>query len=328
MGLLIGVVVLLVVVMIILAKSICIVPQSQVYIIERLGQFAGELHSGMHFLVPFLNRIRSKMSLAELAYDVPPMDVITKDTVSIRADSFVFYTIFDAKLATYGCRNLREGLSTLAISTLRSVIGKLDLEQCLQSRAEISTQMTRELDEATDKWGIKVTRVEIKTFQPPRNIQDAMERQMKAERERREQLTMAQAAKEAAILDAQKNKEVQILNAEAARSAAELNAEANRIAIVQKAEAEKEAMLLRAEAEKQVALRKAEAQAEAIRLTEIAKAEGIKAINAATPTDATLRVKAYDAFRDASHGEATKIIIPSDLQGIVGMASAVKSVLK
>ena len=216
----------------------------------------------------------------------------------------------------------------MAISTLRSVIGKLDLEQCLQSRAEISTQMTRELDEATDKWGIKVTRVEIKTFQPPRNIQDAMERQMKAERERREQLTMAQAAKEAAILDAQKNKEVQILNAEAARSAAELNAEANRIAIVQKAEAEKEAMLLRAEAEKQVALRKAEAQAEAIRLTEIAKAEGIKAINAATPTDATLRVKAYDAFRDASHGEATKIIIPSDLQGIVGMASAVKSVLK
>jgi len=196
MGLLIIVVIVLLVVMIILAKSICIVPQSQVYIIERLGQFAGELHSGMHFLVPFLDRVRSKMSLAELAYDVPPMDVITKDTVSIRADSFVFYTIFDAKLATYGCRNLREGLSTLAISTLRSVIGKLDLEQCLQSRAEISTQMTRELDEATDKWGIKVTRVEIKTFQPPRNIQDAMERQMKAERERREQLTMAQAAKE------------------------------------------------------------------------------------------------------------------------------------
>ena len=151
MDLLIIVVIVLLVVMIILAKSICIVPQSQVYIIERLGQFAGELHSGMHFLVPFLDRVRSKMSLAELAYDVPPMDVITKDTVSIRADSFVFYTIFDAKLATYGCRNLREGLSTLAISTLRSVIGKLDLEQCLQSRAEISTQMTRELDEATDK---------------------------------------------------------------------------------------------------------------------------------------------------------------------------------
>ena len=326
-----GIVVAIVVVVVlvfVLVKSICIVPQAKVYVVERLGTYRCTLDSGVHFLFPFLDYVRARLSTAELAYDVPPMDVITRDTVSIRADSFVFYTIFDAKLATYGCRNLSEGLSTLAISTLRSVIGKLDLEQCLQSRQEISSQMTRELDEATDKWGIKVTRVEIKTFQPPRDIQNAMERQMKAERERREQLTMAQAAKEAAILDAEKNKAVQILNAEAARSAAELNAEANRIAIVQKAEAEKEAMLLRAEAEKQVEIRKAEAQAEAIRLREIAKAEGIKAINSAMPTEATLRLKAYDAFCDVSRGEATKIIIPSELQGVVGMASAVKSVLK
>ena len=226
MELLIIVVIVLLVVMIILAKSICIVPQSQVYIIERLGQFAGELHSGMHFLVPFLDRVRSKMSLAELAYDVPPMDVITKDTVSIRADSFVFYTIFDAKLATYGCRNLREGLSTLAISTLRSVIGKLDLEQCLQSRAEISTQMTRELDEATDKWGIKVTRVEIKTFQPPRNIQDAMERQMKAERDKRANILEAEGLRQAEILQAEGAKQAAILDAEGKKEAAFREAEA------------------------------------------------------------------------------------------------------
>ncbi len=320
--------VIIVAVVVLIFKMVRIVPQAEIWVIERLGSYKGTISSGIHFLVPILERVRSKIPTAELTYDVPPLDVITKDTVSIRADSFIFYKIFDAELATYGCLDLKGGLHALAVSTLRNVIGKLDLEKCLQSREEISSQMTRDLDEATDKWGVKVTRVEIKTFQPPRNIQDAMERQMKADRERREQIIMAEAAKAAAILDAQKEKEVQILNAQAARDAAELNAEANRIATVQKAQAEKEALLIRAEAEKEAEIRKAQAKAETIRLTEIAKAEGLKALNASSPTDATLRVKAYDALSDVAQGQATKIIVPSDLQGIAGMASAVKSILK
>lgn len=321
------IVLLLIIIVVLLLKTIRIVPQAEVWVVERLGVFSKKIEGGVHFMIPILERVRAKYVTSEMSYDVPPMNVITKDTVSICADSFVFFKIFDPELATYGCANLKEGLSTLAIATLRNVIGKLDLEECLRSREKISEQMTRDLDIATDKWGIKVTRVEIKTFQPPRNIQDAMERQMKADRERREQVILAEAAKQAAILDAEKEKEVQILKAQAARDAAELNAEANRIALVQKAEAEKEAMLLRASAEKEAAVLKAQATAESIRLTEIAKAEGLKALNAAAPTEATLRVKAYDAFREAAHGEATKIIVPSDLQGLVGVASAVKSAL-
>ncbi|MGN1072890.1 MAG: SPFH domain-containing protein [Bradymonadia bacterium] len=312
---------------IVLIKSFRIVPQAQVWVVERLGSFHGCIGNGPHVMLPFLDRVRNKIALSELTYDVPPQPVFTKDTVSITADSFIFYTVFDPQKATYGVLDLGSAMNALAVSTLRNVIGKMDLELCLRSREEISNQMTKDLDVATDKWGIKVNRVEIKTFQPPRDIQASMERQMKADRERREQIIRAEAEKSAAILDAEKEKQVAILNAQAARESAELTAEANRIAIVQKAEAEKEATLLRAEAAKQTRIRQAEAEAEAIRIVELAKAEGLRAINAAAPSDAAMRLKAYDAFAKAADGQATKIIVPSDMQGIVGLASSIKAAL-
>ena len=321
-----GIVALIVIITI--AKMICIVPQATQWVIERLGRFDTVWSAGMHIRTPFLQSVRKKVSLQELSYDVPPQNVITKDNVTISADAYMLFSVFDVEKFTYKIMDPASAMNALCVSALRDIIGKMDLEECLTSRAVINKQMTQTLDEATDKWGIKVTRVEIKTFTPPRNIMDAMERQMKADREKREQIIRAEADKAAAILDAEKNKSVQVLNAEAARDAAELNAQANRIAVVKKAEAEKEAALLRAEAAKAVKIKEAEAQAEFIRLLDQAKADGIRAINESSPSDAAIRIKAYEAFESASNGQATKIIIPSDLQGIVGMASAVKSCLK
>jgi regulator of protease activity HflC (stomatin/prohibitin superfamily) len=317
-GILVAIIVLIVI------KGVVIVPESYVYVREHLGSFDKILTPGLSFCMPFFKSIRKKVPTCEMTYDVPPQKVITKDNVQITADSFVFFNVFDAQKFTYGVQNPAQALSTLSQSTLRDFIGKMTLDECLSSRDTISKQMTRELDIATDKWGIKVTRVEIKTFEPPRNIMESMERQMKAEREKREQLILAEAAKQTAILDAEKNKKVACLNAEAARDAAELNAEATRIALVKKAEAEKEASLLRAEAAKSVKLKNAEAEAEAIRIVDHARAEGIKAVNASNPTEQVLRLKAFDAFAQAANGQATKIIVPSDMQGVIGLATALK----
>ena len=320
--------IVLFIIVIIIIKMVCIVPQATQWVVERLGKFDTVWSAGMHIRTPFIQSVRRKVSLQELSYDVPPQNVITKDNVTISADAYMLFSIFDVEKYTYKIHDPASAMNALCVSALRDIIGKLDLEQCLTSRDSINKTMTQTLDEATDKWGIKVTRVEIKTFTPPRNIMEAMERQMKAEREKREQISRAEADKASAILDAEKNKSVQILNAEAARDAAELNAEAARIAMVKKAEAEKEAALLRAEAAKAVKLKDAEAQAEAINLVEKAKADAIRQINAAAPADATLRLKAYEAFENAANGQATKIIVPSDIQGLVGVASAVKAALK
>ena len=321
------VVIVAIVVLIALAKTIHVVPQGEVYVIERLGQFDCVWAPGFHIKTPFIQSIKKKVPTCEITYDVPASQGITKDNVTILADSFMFFTIQDARMYTYGVSNVSSALNALTQSTLRSIIGGLDLDECLSSREHISQQMTRSLDEATDKWGIKVTRVEIKTFTPPRDIQEAMERQMKADRERREQLIRAEADKKASILAAEKDKAVAILNAEAAKEAAELNAEAARIATIKKAEVDKEAALLRAEAAKAVKIKDAEAQAESIRIIQNATAEGLRALNAVNPSEAVLRLKAYDAFAQAANGQATKIIVPSDLQGLVGAASAIKGVL-
>lgn len=322
------IIILFVIFVVLLIMSCKTVPQSSMYIIESFGKYSDTLGAGLHFVPPFIKTVRKKVSLQEQCYDVPPQNVITKDNVQIKADSFIFFKVFEPKNFTYGVANPAQALSTMCTSTLRDQIGRMDLETCLSSRDKISSEVTRILDEATDKWGIKVTRVEIKTFEPPRNILESMERQMKAEREKREQLIRAEAAKAASILDAEKNKAVQVMNAQAARDAAELNAEAARISMVKKAEAEREAALLKADAEKAVRIKAAEAEAESVRIVEAARADGIRAVNAAAPSEAVLRLKAYDAFKIASNGQATKIIIPSDMQGIVGMASAIKETLR
>ena len=320
-------IVLAIVVLISLVKAYNTVPADQKWVIERLGKFHEVWLPGMHFAIPFVDRVARKVPTPEQIFDVPPSPGITKDNVQVMADSFLFFRIQNPQMFAYGVSDIRSSLANLSVSSLRNIIGTLTLEECLSSRDKINQQMTVVMDEATDPWGIKVLRVEIKTFTPPRDIQESMERQMKADRERRETVIRADADKQAAITNAQKEKEVAILNAEAAKASAALKAEANRIAIVQSAQAEKEAMLLRAEAAKEAEIKKAEAQAEAIRIVEGAKAEGLRAINAAAPTEAALRLKAYDAFAQAANGQATKIIVPSDMQGIVGMASAVKDVL-
>lgn len=325
-----GVVLVLVAIVIVvffLFQMIRVVPQSERWVVERLGSFHRILGPGLNLCIPVLDRVKVKTTTAELLLDVPPQPVITRDTVSITADSIVYYSIMNPKDFAYGAADVVNSMKNLAYATLRNVIGTMELEACLRSRDEISKRMTLDLDKATDKWGIKVTRVEIKTFQPPRNILDSMERQMKADRESREMIVRAEGEKKAAILNAERDKEVTVLNAQAARDAAEVNAEANRIAIVQKAEAEKEALLLKAEAQKAAEIKKAEAEAESIRIKQLATAEGLRAINAANPSEAALKLKAYEAFMAASNGQATKIIVPADMQGMVGMASSIKEVL-
>lgn len=323
----IALIVVLVVFVIMIIRMVRTVPQDQRWVVERLGRFHDVWDPGIHLAWPFIDHVSKRVPTPEQIFDVPPSPGITKDNVQVMADSFLFFRILDPKMFAYGVSDVRSSLANLAVSSLRNIIGTMDLEECLSSRDKINSQMTLVMDKATDPWGIKVIRVEIKTFTPPRDIQESMERQMKAEREKRETVIRAEADKQAAITNAEKEQRVAILNAEAARDAAALKAEANKIAIVQSALAEKEAMLTRAEAAKQAEIKKAEAQAEAIRIVESAKAEGLRAINASAPTEAALRLKAYDAFAQAANGQATKIIVPSDMQGIVGMASAVKDVL-
>ena len=289
----IGAVVLIV--LIILIKNICIVQQSRAYVVERLGAFSAVWEVGIHFKVPFLERIARKVSLKEQVLDYPPQPVITKDNVTMQIDTVIYFQITDPKLYTYGVEHPMMAMETLTATTLRNIIGDLELDQTLTSRDVINTRMRAILDEATDPWGIKVTRVELKNILPPQDIQNSMEKQMKAERDRRQ-----------AILQAEGTKHSQILVAEG----------------------EKESAILRADAEKQAAILRAEGQAEAIRAVQKATAEAMKMLNDACPNDQVIKLKALETMQKVADGQATKIIIPSEIQGLAGLASGLVETAK
>ena len=295
-----------VVVVLILISCIKIVPQAHAAVIERLGSYHDTWKTGIHFKIPFLDRIAKKISLMEQVADFPPQPVITKDNVRMQIDTVVFYQITDCKLYAYGVQNPMAAIENLTATTLRNIIGELELDATLTSRDIINTKMRSILDEATDPWGIKVNRVEVKNIIPPAEIQDAMEKQMKAERERRELILKAEGEKNSTILVAEGRKQSLILEAEAAKESAILNAEA-----------EKEAMI-----------RRAEGEAEAILKVQKATAEGIRQINEAAPTDSVIALKSLEAFEKASDGKATKIIIPSNIQGVAGLATSIKELVK
>ena len=281
---------LILLIVVILIRNIRIVQQAKAYVIERLGAYKETWNVGMHLKVPFIERVAKVVTLKEQVADFPPQPVITKDNVTMQIDTVVYFQITDPKLYTYGIEQPMVAIENLAATTLRNIIGDLELDQCLTSRDIINTKMRAILDEATDPWGIKVNRVELKNILPPKEIQNAMEKQMKAERERREAILRAEGEKRAAILEA---------------------------------EGEKESAILRADAKKQQQILEAEGQAEAILKVQTATAEGIRLINEASPTDAVIRIKALESFAAAANGQATKIIIPSEIQGLAGLASGV-----
>ena len=292
-----------------------IVPQAQVFVIERLGAFHAAWGTGFHVLVPFLDRIAKKVSIKEQVVDFKPPPVITKDNVPMQIDTVVFFQVMDAKQYTYGVERPLAAIENLTATTLRNIIGELELDATLTSRDIINTKITAILDEATDRWGIKVNRVELKNIIPPREIQDAMEKQMKAERERREK-----------ILQAEGDKKSQVLVAEGEKEAMVLTAEAHKQAEILKAEAEKEAMVLRADAIRQQKILEAQGEAESIAMVQQALADSIVKLNNANPNQQVIALKSLEAFAKAADGQATKIIIPSEIQGIAGLASSIKEI--
>ncbi len=297
---------LLFLVIIVIMSSIRIVPQAHAYVIERLGTYTGTWSVGMHIKMPVIDKVAKRVTLKEQVVDFAPQPVITKDNVTMRIDTVVFFQITDPKLFCYGVENPIMAIENLTATTLRNIIGDLELDQTLTSRETINTKMRATLDEATDPWGIKVNRVELKNIIPPAAIQDAMEKQMKAERERREQILIAEGEKKSAILRAEGHKESVILEAEA----------------------EKQSAILRAEAKKEATIREAEGQAEAILAIQKANADGIVLLNESTPSDAVIKLKSLEAFGKAADGKATKIIIPSEIQGIAGLAKSIVEVGK
>lgn len=299
-------------IIIVLVTRIKIVPQAQVYIVERLGTFYAEWSTGPHFLIPFLDRIAKKVSIKDQIVDFKPQSVITKDNVSMQIDTVVFFQVTDAKQYAYGVERPLSAIENLCATTLRNIIGDMVLDETLTSRDRINKQITAILDEATDRWGIKVSRVELKNILPPREIQDSMEKQMKAERESREKILLAEGEKKSKILVAQGEKESQILRAEAAKESEIL-----------KAQAEKEAMILRAEAVKEKKRLESEGDAVAIAKVQTAKAEALERLNEAKPSENVLKYKALEYFPEIANGRATKIIIPSEIQGIAGLAAGV-----
>ena len=299
-------------IIIVLVTRIKIVPQAQVYIVERLGTFYAEWSTGPHFLIPFLDRIAKKVSIKDQIVDFKPQSVITKDNVSMQIDTVVFFQVTDAKQYAYGVERPLSAIENLCATTLRNIIGDMVLDETLTSRDRINKQITAILDEATDRWGIKVSRVELKNILPPREIQDSMEKQMKAERESREKILLAEGEKKSKILVAQGEKESQILRAEAAKESEIL-----------KAQAEKEAMILRAEAVKEKKRLESEGDAVAISKVQTAKAEAVERLNEAKPSENVLKYKALEYFPEIANGRATKIIIPSEIQGIAGLAAGV-----
>ena len=295
-----------VLVLVILAANIRVVQQSRACVVERLGAFQTVWGVGPHFKIPFIERVAKNVSLKEQVVDFAPQPVITKDNVTMQIDSVIYFQITDPKLYTYGIEHPMSAIENLTATTLRNLIGDLDLEQTLTSRDHINTKMRALLDEATDPWGIKVNRVELKNIMPPRDIQESMEKQMRAERERREAILQAEGQKQSQILVAEGEKQSAILRADAA----------------------KQAKIMEAEAEKAARIMAAEAEAEAIAKVQQATAEAIRLINAAAPSEGVIKIKALEAFQAAANGKATKIIIPSELQSLAGLAASAKAVFE
>ncbi len=299
------IILLIVLILYLVLSCIRIVPQAQAYVIELLGAYKCTWTVGLHIKIPFLERVAKKVSLKEQVEDFAPQPVITKDNVTMRIDTVVYYQITDPKLYTYGVDNPIMAIENLTATTLRNIIGELELDATLTSRETINTKMRAALDEATDPWGIKVNRVELKNIIPPAEIQDAMEKQMKAERERREAILRAEGEKKSSILIAEGHKQAKILEAEA----------------------EKEAAILNAEAKKEATIREAEGEAEAIQKVQQATADGLLAIKAAHADEAVIKLKSLEAFAKAADGQATKLIIPSEIQGLAGLAASVKETI-
>ena len=303
LGIILGILVLIVLIVVI--TNIKIVPQASVYVVERLGAYYATWETGLHFKMPFFDRIAKRVSLKEQVADFAPQPVITRDNVTMQIDTVVFYQVADAKLYTYGVERPLSAIENLTATTLRNIIGEMELDSTLSSRDVINTKITAILDEATDKWGIKVNRVELKNILPPREIQDAMEKQMKAERERRESILRAEGEKRSQILVAEGEKESAIL----------------------RAEAEKQSAILRAEGVKEQKIREAQGEAEAIALVQKANADALRVLTEANASDKVVQLKSLEAFAKAADGKATKIIIPSEIQSLAGMASSLKELV-
>ena len=301
----IAIIILIVVVILILASCIKIVPQANAYVVERLGAYQGTWEVGIHFKMPIIDRVAKRVLLKEQVVDFAPQPVITKDNVTMRIDTVVFFQITDPKLFSYGVENPIMAIENLTATTLRNIIGDMELDETLTSREVINTKMRAALDIATDPWGIKVNRVELKNIMPPAAIQEAMEKQMKAERERREAILIAEGEKKSTVLVAEGKKESAILEAEA----------------------EKQAAILRAEAEKEKMIREAEGEAEAILKVQQANADGIRFLKEAGADESVLTLKSLEALKDMAEGKATKIIVPSDLQGLAGLATSLKEIM-
>lgn len=308
--------ILIVFIVVVLISRIRIVPQANVYVVERFGAFYKAWGTGIHFLVPFLDRVAKRISIKEQVVDFKPQAVITKDNVTMQIDTVVFFQVTNSVQYAYGVENPIAAIENLTSTTLRNIIGELELDATLTSRDFINTRITETLDQATDRWGIKVIRVELKNILPPNEIRDAMEKQMKAEREKREKILRAQGEREYQVTVAQGEKEAKILRAEADKEAAIL-----------KAEADKEAVILRGEAIKEQKKRIAVGEAEAIALVQKATAEALERLNTANPNEAVLQLKALEAFEKAADGKATKIIIPSEIQGLAGLAAGIKETI-
>ena len=304
-GTIFGIIIILFVIYVVLS-CVRIVPQAQAYVIERLGAYNGTWSVGLHFKIPFIDRVARRVLLKEQVVDFAPQPVITKDNVTMRIDTVVYYQITDPKLYAYGVDNPIMAIENLTATTLRNIIGDLELDATLTSRETINTKMRATLDVATDPWGIKVNRVELKNIIPPAEIQNAMEKQMKAERERREAILRAEGEKKSSVLIAEGHKASMILEAEA----------------------EKESAILKAEARKEAMIREAEGQAEAILKVQQATADGLRAIKEAGADDAVIKLKSLEAFEKAADGKATKIIIPSEIQSIAGLATSVSELIK
>ena len=296
---------LLIVLILLLLSCIKIVPQAHAYVMERLGAYHATWNVGLHFKMPLIERVAKRVSLKEQVVDFPPQPVITKDNVTMQIDTVVYFQITDPKLYTYGVDMPMSAIENLTATTLRNIIGDMELDESLTSRDVINTKMRAILDEATDPWGIKVNRVELKNIIPPAGIREAMEKQMKAERERREAILRAEGEKKSAVLVAEGEKESRILQAEA----------------------EKQSQILQAEAEKEAAIRVAEGEAQAILEVQKATAEGLKMLNDAAPNEAVIAIKSLEAFAKAADGKATKIIIPSEIQGLAGLATSMKELI-
>lgn len=296
----------IIVILLLLISRIKIVPQAQVFVVERLGAFHAAWGTGLHILMPFIDRIAKKVSIKEQVVDFKPQPVITKDNVTMQIDTVVFFQVTDAKQYTYGVERPISAIENLSATTLRNIIGELELDATLTSRDTINTKITEILDEATDRWGIKVNRVELKNILPPREIQDAMEKQMKAERERREKILQAEGEKNSQVLVAEGEKESKIL----------------------RAQADKEAEILKADAVKQKKILEAQGEAQAIETVQRARADAIAMLNEANPSQPVIALKSLEAFQAAADGKATKIIIPSEIQGLAGLASSLKGIVE